>query len=232
MATQSAQMMSPVTPAAETSETASRLLANRERAGSLTSSLLVAAGIGAALVMAHSHATQPVPAFWLAAVFLVVIAQQDAWRRRIPNWSIGVGLLAALAWHGWQGGIVGAGLALAGIAVPFVLLLAPFAVRAVGAGDVKAFMVLGGLWGVSTVLSVIVWSVAVAGVMAVAYVAARGELRAFIRRWGTMLTAPLYGGGLRYVAPTPEEAAAGGLPLGIAIGVAAAAHLLFGGPWQ
>jgi prepilin peptidase CpaA len=200
--------------------------------GSLAASLLVAAGVGASLVFAQMHASQTVPAFWLATVFLVVIAQQDALRRKIPNWSIGIGLLAALAWHGWHGGLAAAGLSLAGIILPFLLLLAPFAVRAVGAGDVKAFMVLGGFWGISALLSVLVWSVLVAGVMAVVYVGARGELGRWARRWGSMLAAPFHGGGLRYVAPAREEAAAGGLPLGIAIGVAAAAHLVFGGPWQ
>ena len=56
--------------------------------------------------------------------------------------------------------------ALAGLALPFALLLAPYAARAVGAGDVKAFMVIGGLWGVSTVLSIMAWSILTAGVVA------------------------------------------------------------------
>jgi hypothetical protein len=40
------------------------------------------------------------------------------------------------------------------------------------------------------------------------------------------------GGGLRYVPPGADEAAARGIPLGTAIGVATVAHILLGGPWS
>jgi prepilin peptidase CpaA len=222
----------PTQLAADVDDEAYPALPGRGQGNSLALSFGVATFVGVCLVWTYRSAPLPLPGFWLGAIFLTIIAQQDMWRRKIPNWATGSGLVLALAYHVWQSGSAGVLPALAGIALPFVLLLAPYAARAVGAGDVKAFMVIGGLWGVSTVLSIMAWSIIIAGVVALSLVTLRGELLLWLRRWGRMLAMPFIGGGLRYVPPRPEEAAARGLPLGTAIGVAATAHILFGGPWS
>jgi Flp pilus assembly protein protease CpaA len=202
------------------------------RGQSLATSVVVATLVAGGLGFAHERAGAEVPGFWAVAAFLVVIAQQDTWRRKIPNWATGCGLLGALALHGWQAGLAGIGTALLGIAAPFVLLLAPFAARVVGAGDVKAMMVLGGFWGVSAALGIMVWTVVVTGVAALALVTIRGELIDWFRRWGRMIRRALLGGGLRYEPPGVHEAAAIGLPVGTAIGLAVAVYLILGAPWQ
>lgn len=198
---------------------------------SLALSCGVATLIGGCLVLAHQHAAASPPGFWGALAFLVVVAQQDTLRRKIPNWATGLGLLAAIAFQVTIAGGHGLLVALAGAAIPFVLLVGPYAVGVLGAGDVKAFMVLGALWGAVASLSLIPWSIFIAGGMSVLYLLARGELFAWIRRWAGILGAFGRGEGFRYVPPAPGSAAAVGMPYGTAIGLAAAAYLMWGGLW-
>jgi prepilin peptidase CpaA len=197
----------------------------------LAGSVCIAAAIGGLLVWAHGRTGEVLPAFWLGAVFLVVITQQDVWRRKIPNWATGTGMLGALAFHTWQSGLEGLVFSFAGIVVPLVLLFAVYAARVVGAGDVKALMVLGGLWGVPAVLSVTVWTVFAAGAMGLVLLFARSEAGAWLRRWGRMVRSPLVGDGFQYIAPAPGTAATFALPVATAIALASVAHLTFGGPW-
>jgi prepilin peptidase CpaA len=91
--------------------------------------------------------------------------------RRIPNWLIASGLLCGVVLNAIQGfnflltGIIGF---LVGIAV----LLLPFALGWIGAGDVKLFGVIGSLLGVSLLPRVFFYSALVAGVIAAGYLAA------------------------------------------------------------
>jgi len=200
-------------------------------AGRIASSVVIAAAVGGLLVWAHLRTAAPLPAFWLGALFLVVVTQQDVWRRKIPNWATGTGMLAGLAFHIWQGGLEGLLLSFAGIVLPLVLLFAVYAARVVGAGDVKALMVLGGLWGVPAVLSISVWTVFAAGAMGIVLLVARSETGAWLGRWGRMIRSPFVGDGFHYIAPEPGAAANFALPMATAIALASVAHLTFGGPW-
>jgi Flp pilus assembly protein protease CpaA len=198
-------------------------------------SLLISCGvalvIAGCLVLAHERAAESVPGFWGAAAFLVVIAQQDTLRRKIPNWATGLGLLAAVVYQLVMAGGHGLLLALLGALIPFVLLLGPYAVGVLGAGDVKAFMVLGALWGASASLHLIPWSILISGVMGGIFLLASGELFSWIHRWARILGSAFPPGGFRYDPPSPGSAAATGIPYGTAIGLAAAAYLTWGGLW-
>ena len=67
------------------------------------------------------------------------------WRsRKVPNWWVALGGIVALVLMVLHGA---AGSAAAGIAVAFCVGIVPFALRALGAGDVKAAMVVGAVVG-------------------------------------------------------------------------------------
>ncbi len=101
------------------------------------------------------------------AAFLALAAAMDLWQRRVPNRLLApfAGVAALLAAAGSSP--VGLGAAAAGGALGLALLLLPFGVGAVGAGDVKflagvgvflgprltlwAFL-LGSLWGALAVV--------------------------------------------------------------------------------
>jgi prepilin peptidase CpaA len=100
------------------------------------------------------------------------------WRyRRIPNWLTLSGLVAGVAintilyrWLGLRAALAGAALGL-GLLLPFVLI------RSLGAGDWKLAGALGACIGPRQLLSVLMVTILMAGVMALAAVIWTGRLK-------------------------------------------------------
>ena len=98
----------------------------------------------------------------------VLAIEHDVRCQRIPNWLTGGGLAAALALAARHARRCRARVRArrhrgrAGRAVP------PFVVRWLGAGDVKAMMVLGALWGYELVLPTLFWMFMAGGGLAIA----------------------------------------------------------------
>src|ERR1700704_2288375 len=115
---------------------------------------------------------------WIAAVLVAMAAGILDWRyRRIPNWLTLSGLVAGVAintilyrWLGLRGALVGAALGL-GLLLPFVLI------RSLGAGDWKLAGALGACVGPRQLLSVLIVTILMAGVMALAAVIWTGRLK-------------------------------------------------------
>ena len=115
---------------------------------------------------------------WIAAVLVAMAAGILDWRyRRIPNWLTVSGLVAGVAlnsilfrWPGLGAALVGAALGL-GLLLPFVLI------RSLGAGDWKLAGALGACIGPRQLLSVLMVTILMAGVMALAAVIWTGRLK-------------------------------------------------------
>jgi len=104
---------------------------------------------------------------WWAAAGLSVAASVTDWRtRHVPNWITAsgclVGLLLAAA-TGWRG----FGLALAGSAAGFLILLPFYLCGAMGGGDVKLMAAFGTLVGPVGILSAAVFAAVFGGASAV-----------------------------------------------------------------
>jgi prepilin peptidase CpaA len=173
----------------------------------------------------------PLPGTSWAAAFLFLAVESDVRSLRIPNWLTYGGLAIALALALIARG--GAGLvdALAGAGFAFVVLFVPFLVRWLGAGDVKAMMVLAALWGREFVLPTLFWMFIAGGALAIALVVARGELADLLVRWGRSLWITLSSRRFTFFAPRPGAAAGSGLPFAVAMGVGASIYQLWGLPW-
>lgn len=111
----------------------------------------------------------------------------DLRSRRIPNWltvpGLLIGMAANVALGGWTGlkvSLMGAGLGLV-LLLPFVLL------RSLGAGDWKLAGALGAFTGPSRLIDLLLGSVFVAGVMALALVIYKGRVRQTMRNIGHIL---------------------------------------------
>ena len=111
----------------------------------------------------------------------------DLRSRRIPNWltvpGLLIGMAANVALGGWTGlkvSLMGAGLGLV-LLLPFVLL------RSLGAGDWKLAGALGAFTGPSRLIDLLLGSVFVAGVMALALVIYKGRVRQTVRNIGHIL---------------------------------------------
>jgi prepilin peptidase CpaA len=92
----------------------------------------------------------------------------DLWIRKIPNWVILIGLLCGLTVNGIQGSsyLIAS---ILGFVAGIIVLVFPFALGWLGAGDVKYFGVVGALLGVSWLPRVFFYSALVAGSIAVGY---------------------------------------------------------------
>ena len=124
----------------------------------------------------------------MGAVLLALIAAWTDFRsRRIPNWltvpGMLIGVAANLALNGWSGlkaSLLGVGLGLI-LLLPFVLL------QSLGAGDWKLAGALGAFTGPVLLTDLLLGSVFVAGVMAVALIIYKGRMRQTVRNIGHIL---------------------------------------------
>jgi prepilin peptidase CpaA len=128
------------------------------------------------------------PVILAGAVVLAVIAGWiDLRSRRIPNWLTVPGLLLGIAantvltgWTGLKTSLLGAAVGLA-LLLPFVLL------RSLGAGDWKLAGALGAFTGPGLLVDLLLASVFVAGVMAVALVIYKRRVRQTLSNMGHIL---------------------------------------------
>jgi prepilin peptidase CpaA len=123
-------------------------------------------------------------------VLVAIAAGYLDWRyRRIPNWLTVSGFAAGLAvntilyrWPGLKTALLGTALGL-GLLLPFVL------VRSLGAGDWKLAGALGACLGPRQLFAVLVGTILVAGVMALAVVVWKGRLKQTLMNIARLLAA-------------------------------------------
>ncbi len=191
----------------------------------------VALGLGMLLVGAGLMGSTPLPVFGWAAAFLVFAVASDLRFHRIPNWLTLPALLAALLASPWAGATSGPLEAAAGAALGFALLVGPYALGGMGAGDVKALMALGAWLGPVATLGTAVWAVIAGGAFGLTLLALRGQLAPFARRWCRMLWRLLTLRRVGYERPAEGSVASGGIPFAVAIAIGLAAHWYGGSPW-
>jgi prepilin peptidase CpaA len=191
----------------------------------------VAFGLGLLLIGAGLASSTPLPVFGWAAAFLFFAVASDVRFHRIPNWLTLPALLAAFLASPWMGATSGPLEAMAGATLGFALLVGPYALGGMGAGDVKALMVLGAWLGPVVALGAALWAVIAGGVFGLLMLALRGELVAYAQRWERMLVSLLTLRRVSYEPPAAESIAAGGIPFAAAIAVGLAAQWYGGFPW-
>ncbi len=112
------------------------------------------------------------------------------WRyRRIPNWLTVSGLIAGVAVNTILAGWPGLKVALLGALLGLGLLLPLVLVRGLGAGDWKLAGALGASLGPRQLMAVLVGTVLLAGVMALAVIVWRGRLKQTLLNIAHMLAA-------------------------------------------
>ena len=190
-----------------------------------------AVGLGLFLIGAGLMSSTPLPIFGWAAAFLFFAVASDLRFHRIPNLLTFPALLAALLASPWAGATSGPLEAVLGAALGFALLIGPYALGGMGAGDVKALMVLGAWIGPEATLGAAAWAVIAGGAFALIMLVLRGEIRAFARRWGRTLFNTLTSRRIAYEPPATGSLASGGIPFAAAIAVGLAAQWYGGSPW-
>ena len=154
---------------------------------------------------------------WLPAMLMAIGAGVLDWRyRRIPNWLTVSGLVAGVAvntvlyrWPGLKAALLGTLLGL-GLLLPFVLL------RSLGAGDWKLAGALGACLGPRQLITVLMGTILVAGVMALGVVIWKGRLKQTLlniaRLLGALFSLRMPGGELSLDDPQSTR-----IPFGVAM---------------
>jgi prepilin peptidase CpaA len=111
--------------------------------------------------------------YWLVTVVLIVAAVIDGWALKVPNWITFPFVIAGWTYSGLAFGWEGLGWSLLGTVVGLALLLPPYAIGGMGAGDVKLLAGVGAwIYSTHTVYAFAV-SAVIGAVLAIAMVISR-----------------------------------------------------------
>jgi prepilin peptidase CpaA len=128
------------------------------------------------------------PAILAGAVLLSILAGwTDLRSRRIPNWLTISGATVGVVANTVLGGSAGLKTSLLGLVLGLGLLLPFVLLRSLGAGDWKLAGALGAFTGPTVLIDLLIGSVFVAGLMALALVIYKGRMRQTLRNIGHIL---------------------------------------------
>lgn len=110
---------------------------------------------------------ETIPLIALAGILAVAVVN-DLRSQRIPNRLTCPAMLAGLAWHAATGGLDGALFSLAGLGLGLGLMLVPYAVGVMGAGDAKLMAACGAWLGAAGVFQAFLLTSLAGGLYALA----------------------------------------------------------------
>jgi len=117
-------------------------------------------------------------------ILMVVAVFTDLKSRRIPNILIWAGLVFAFSYHFYTRGVPGLIYGLKGFAAGIVILLVPFILGGIGAGDVKLLGVVGAFKGITFAINTFLWMALWGGALALVLLLVNGQLLATLNRLG------------------------------------------------
>ena len=146
---------------------------------------------------------------------MTVCAATDAARRKIYNVVVFPSLLLALIGHlatsGWQG----LGASFLGLSTGLALLLVPYLMGGMGAGDVKLLALVGALQGAEFALFAAAYMAMLGFILSVAFVLVQKKARSFLTY--LLFTIMSWRIGRRFEVPRPDGALRTTMPYGLAI---------------
>lgn len=126
-------------------------------------------------------------AWWPTVIVLAVATFTDLRSRRIPNWLVLPFLVAGIAVSGWLHGWSGIGHSFAGIALGALLFGILSWMGGMGMGDVKLCAAIGAWIGPRQLITALVLTGIVGGIMALCWAAAGGFLGELFRGTGDLV---------------------------------------------
>lgn len=140
----------------------------------------------------------------------------DVRQRRIPNWLTAGAAVSGLLYQALAGDLAGLGLGVAGWLVGVAIFFLPFALRGLGAGDIKLLGALGAWLGPYDIIWLSLYTGVAGGVLALIVALAKGYLRRAVRNiWLLLMHLRVEG-----VRPLPEMTIHHGTGPKLAYGVA------------
>ncbi|MCK4621466.1 MAG: prepilin peptidase [Desulfuromonadales bacterium] len=139
-----------------------------------------------------------------ASLFLLLICTTDTLYSKIPNMFTLLLTLSGFGLHFRLEGAVGLWTALLGLLTGFSLLLIPYLLGGMGAGDVKALAALGSLLGAGTILQVALYMFLAGGLMSVLHYLCNRNLLTQCRAGLSCLAVFLYTRDIKIFKPEPN----------------------------
>lgn len=163
--------------------------------------------------------------FVLLCGLLAAAVWHDVRARRIPNAVVFPGMLAALVLHAALPDAEGIASALGGLALGLAILMPMYALRMMGAGDVKLLAMVGAFVGAGQVVAVALATLIAGGALALAVAAAQGSLRRLLANTRQMMVYSGMSALAGFMTPpvAPAAPASGRLPYAVAIAAGTAA---------
>ena len=129
--------------------------------------------------------------FWhVACAILVPGVLLASWidfsQRRVPNWLNLALIVAGFAIQGWYNGFSGLSCGLLGLLTGFGLLIVPWMMHGMGAGDVKLMAAIGVFLGPTLTLFSFLLGAAIGGVVAMVMIVSTGRLRMAMANMGVI----------------------------------------------
>lgn len=161
---------------------------------------------------------------------LLVVAAVIDWKSsRIPNWLTVGGMVLGLLINASKGTSLMAGLghSAGGLALGLLLPMPLYAMRILGAGDVKLMAVVGAFLGALLTLSAMLFSFMAGGVLAVGWAISQGLFGRMAANVAFIVTSLVHpaGGGWRAASPG-QLPSVGRLPFGLGISAGTIAYLV------
>jgi prepilin peptidase CpaA len=113
----------------------------------------------------------------ILSLLLITAVAGDVRTYRIYNLPVALGLGAGFILNFIIGGFEGLVWSLLAAVIPFVLLIALFVLRMLGAGDIKLFCAIGAIMGVKFILYAMAFSFLAGGVIALVIMLVRGNIK-------------------------------------------------------
>jgi prepilin peptidase CpaA len=139
-------------------------------------------------------------AWWPTLTVLAIVTFTDLRSRRIPNWVVLPFLVAGVVVSGWMHGWSGMGQSVAGMALGGILFGVLCWMGGMGMGDVKLAAAIGAWIGPSQLLTALVLTGIVGGIMALCWAAWSGFLGELFAGAGDLV----FGLKKRGLRPHPE----------------------------
>lgn len=149
-----------------------------------------------------THSREPIVFF--ASLFFLIICVTDTLQGKIPNLAT-LSLLLVGLWFNFQlSGLSGLTQSVAGLLIGLALLMVPYLMGGMGAGDLKTLAALGALIGPVAILQVFFLAGLIGGSMAMLYLAMRDKPLEQLRLWKANSRRII--NGIRPPMPDSEEA--------------------------
>jgi prepilin peptidase CpaA len=161
-------------------------------------------------------------------LILLIAVLYDYRTRKIPNYLIITGMIAAFAYHGLTEGYQALWFGFKGFMVGLMVLFLPFGMGWLGGGDVKLLGMIGAFKGSLFVLGSFVFMALWGGLIAAAYLLSKGRLKETLKKMlSSLLLAPL---GIASLSTIESNDDPDTFPYGLAIALGAVTSY-FSGWW-